>query len=125
GFKGELLAKLDTDEPALYKNLESVFVAMGNDLVPFFIEKSSLHKSELLRLRFEDVDNETQADALLKCELFLPLNLLPKLSGNQFYFHEIIGFKMVDEAFGEVGEIVAVNDSTAQSLFEVQRGDKL
>jgi 16S rRNA processing protein RimM len=125
GFKGELLAKLDTDEPELYKNLESVFIAMGNDLVPFFIEKSSLHKSELLRLRFEDVDNETQADALLKCELFLPLNMLPKLSGNQFYFHEIIGFRMVDESFGEVGEIVAVNDSTAQSLFEVQRGDKL
>lgn len=125
GFKGELLAKLDTDEPELYKNLESVFIAMGNDLVPFFIEKSSLHKSELLRLRFEDVENETAADALLKCELFLPLNMLPKLSGNQFYFHEIIGFKMVDESFGEVGEIVAVNDSTAQSLFEVQRGDKL
>lgn len=125
GFKGELLAKLDTDEPELYKDLESVFIAIGNDLVPFFIEKSSLHKSELLRMRIEDVDNEADADALLRSELYLPLDMLPKLSGNQFYFHEIIGYSMIDEEFGEVGEIVAVNDSTAQSLFEVERGGKL
>src|SRR5690606_28320348 len=125
GFKGELLAKLDTDEPELYKDLESVFIAIGNDLVPFFIEKSSLHKSELLRMRIEDVDNEADADALLRSELYLPLDMLPKLSGNQFYFHEIIGYSMIDEEFGEVGEIVAVNDSTAQSLFEVEREDKL
>lgn len=125
GFKGELLAKLDTDEPELYKDLESVFIAIGNDLVPFFIEKSSLHKSELLRMRIEDVDNEADADALLRSELYLPLDMLPKLSGDQFYFHEIIGYSMIDEEFGEVGEVVAVNDSTAQSLFEVQREDKL
>ncbi len=124
GFKGELLAKLDTDEPELYKNLESVFIALGDDLVPFFIEKSSLHKSTLLRMRIEDVDDEAAADALLKSELYLPLDMLPKLSGNQFYFHEIIGFTMVDVEFGEVGEITAVNDSAAQPLFEVQKGDK-
>jgi len=124
GFKGELLAKLDTDEPELYKDLESVFIALGDDLVPFFIEKSSLHKSTLLRMRIEDVDTEAEADALIKSELFLPLDMLPKLSGNQFYFHEIIGYKMIDVAFGEVGEITAVNDSTAQALFEVQRDDK-
>lgn len=124
GFKGELLAKLDTDEPELYKDLESVFIALGDDLVPFFIEKSSLHKSTLLRMRIEDVDTEAEADALIKSELFLPLDMLPKLSGDQFYFHEIIGYKMIDVAFGEVGEITAVNDSTAQALFEVQRDDK-
>lgn len=124
GFKGELLAKLDTDEPELYKDLESVFIALGDDLVPFFIEKSSLHKSTLLRMRIEDVDDEAAADALLKSELYLPLVMLPKLSGNQFYFHEIIGYTMIDVEFGDVGEITAVNDSSAQPLFEVQKGDK-
>src|SRR5688572_1458766 len=124
GFKGELLAKLDTDEPGLYKDLESVFIAIGDDLVPFFIEKSSLHKSKLLRMRIEDVDDEAAADALIKSELYLPMDMLPKLSGNQFYFHEIIGYTMIDVEFGDVGEITAVNDSGAQPLFEVQKGDK-
>ena len=124
GFKGEVLAKLDTDEPKLYENLESVFIAHGNNLVPFFIEKSSLHKSQLLRMRLEDVDTEAEADAILKSELYLPLAFLPKLSGNQFYFHEIIGFSMKDNKYGVVGTIVSVNDNTAQALFEVENNGK-
>ncbi|GGI55880.1 ribosome maturation factor RimM [Winogradskyella haliclonae] len=120
-FKGELLAKLDTDEPDLYDNLDAIFIDLRGNLVPFFIETSQLHKSDLLRLKLEDVDNEADADALLKSDLYLPLDLLPKLEGNKFYFHEVIGFTMNDENFGEVGKIVGVNDSTAQALFEVDR----
>ena len=120
-FKGELLAKLDTDEPELYEHLDAIFIDLRGNLVPFFIETSQLHKSDLLRLKFEGVDNETDADALLKTELYLPLNLLPKLEGNKFYYHEVIGFTVKDNHFGEVGIIKAINDSTAQALFEIDR----
>ncbi|MDO5105506.1 ribosome maturation factor RimM [Capnocytophaga sp.] len=119
-FKGEVLVKLDSDDPELYENLESVFIALGNNLVPFFIERCSLHKSDLLRIKFEDVTTEADADALLKHKLYLPLSFLPKLSGNKFYYHEIIGFAMEDVSYGYVGVITGVNDSTAQALFEVE-----
>jgi len=120
-FKGELLAKLDTDQPELYEHLDAIFVQVRNNLIPFFIESSQLHKSDLLRIKFEDVDTEGDADALIKSELYLPLEFLPKLEGNKFYFHEVIGFKIIDKNFGEVGTISAINDSTAQALFEVDR----
>lgn len=123
-FKGEVLVKLDSDDPELYENLESVFIALGNNLVPFFVEKCSLHKSNLLRIKFEDVENESDADALLKHKLYLPLSFLPKLSGNKFYYHEVIGFTMEDIEYGYVGTITGVNDSTSQALFEVKNNDK-
>jgi 16S rRNA processing protein RimM len=123
-FKGEVLVKLDTDEPEIYENMESVLVQLRNNLIPFFIQKSSLHKSSLLRIRFEDVDTEADADKLLGSELYLPLNMLPKLSGNQFYFHEVTGFKIEDTLHGNLGTIVGVNDTTSQALFEVEKEGK-
>jgi 16S rRNA processing protein RimM len=120
-FKGELLAKLDTDEPDLYESLDAIYVDLRGNLVPFFLESSQLHKSNLLRVKFEDVDTEADADALIKSDLYLPLELLPKLEGDKFYFHEVIGFKVFDKNYGSVGIIKAINDSTAQALFEIDK----
>ena len=123
-FKGELLVKLDTDDPEIYTEMESVFVEKHNNLIPFFIERSSLHKSELLRVKFEDINGDEDTDSLLRCDLYLPLEFLPKLTGNKFYFHEIIGYTVEDINFGKVGVITGVNDSTSQALFEIDRNGK-
>ena len=122
-FKGELIIKLDTDEPDIYENLDAVFIEMGKDLLPFFIEKSSFQRGNELRVRFEDVKTEQDAEALLKKEVYLPLELLPKLTGDRFYFHEVIGFTLVDLNHGRIGTIESINDSTAQALFIVSDGD--
>lgn len=123
-FKGEVLIYLDTDEPELYENMESVFVEFNKNLVPFFIEQSNLHKGELLRVKFEDIDSEADADEIIGCAVYLPLKMLPQLEGNKFYFHEVIGFAIEDQRLGTVGTIESVNDSTAQPLFEVRRDGK-
>lgn len=120
-FKGELLIKLDTDQPEIYEHLDAVFIFVRNSLIPFFIEQSQLHKSDLLRVKFEEVTTEEDADALLKSDVYLPLDLLPKLEGNKFYFHEVIGFTIIDNNFGTVGVIKGINDNTSQALFEIDR----
>jgi len=123
-FKGEVLVKLDTDEPEVYENMESVFVSLRNNLIPFFIKSCRLHKSALLRIDFEEINDEVSADGLMGSELFLPLELLPKLTGNKFYFHEVIGFAMHDSVHGDIGIINGVNDTTSQALFEVEKEGK-
>jgi len=120
-FKGEVLVKLDTDEPEVYENLDALFIDLRNNLVPFFIESSQLHKSELLRVKFEDVDTEQDADSLLKCDVYLPLEALPELEDDKFYFHEVIGYSVVDINFGKVGTVKSINDASSQPLFEIDR----
>ena len=123
-FRGEVLAKLDTDEPELYTEMESVFVEFNKNLVPFFLERAQLHKSTLLRIKFEDVEEEADADDLIGAELYLPLSSLPKLDDDKFYFHEIIGFKVTDESFGYVGVIKSINDQTSQTIVIIDREGK-
>ena len=122
-FKGEVLIYLDTDEPELYQDMESVFVEYNKNLIPYFISNSSLHKNDFLRVNFEDINNEDEADSILNCEVYLPLSMLPKLSGNKFYFHEVIGFEIEDIRLGVFGKIISINDSSAQPLFEVLNGN--
>jgi len=114
GIKGEVLVKLDTDEPENYEGMESVFLEIGGKLVPFFINDSFLHKSLLLRVDFEDVDSIEQAEKLVGRKLYLPLSELPELTGKNFYYHEILGFKAIDKRLGPIGLIKSVNDMAAQ-----------
>lgn len=122
-YKGEVILKLDTDQPELYQNMETVFLDLGSKLIPFFIEKSLLQKGNQLRVQFEDMYSEADAVAILKTDVYLPSNLLPKLTGNKYYYHEVIGFILEDVNFGIVGEITSINDSTAQALFVVEKED--
>lgn len=123
-FRGEVLVKLDTDEPELYEEMESVFVSVGNSLIPFFIDRCQLHKSSLLRVQFEEVRDEQAADSLLGAELYLPLSQLPKLSGNKFYYHEVIGYRLLDEKHGLIGLITGINDNASQALIEAEKDGK-
>ncbi|QED38770.1 16S rRNA processing protein RimM [Antarcticibacterium arcticum] len=123
-FKGEVLIKLDTDEPEAYTNMESVFVDYNDNLVPYFILKSSLHKSDLLRVKFEDMDTEDDADELMRCDIYLPLSELPELEDDKFYFHEVIGYTADDINYGKIGVIKSINDNRAQPLFEIEHYGK-
>ena len=115
-FKGEVLAYLDTDEPELYENLESVFVDHNKHLVPFFIEKSSWSKLDALNIAFKN-SSEALVDQSLNKDVYLPLSTLPKLTGKQFYYHEVIGFEIMDQDNKDCGVIRSINDQTAQNYF--------
>lgn len=123
-FKGEVLLKLDTDEPEQYQSIHTLFLGLDNTIIPYFVVKSSMHKPGLLRLKLEDVTSEEDANLLLKAKAYLPLSELPTLSGNTFYYHEIIGFLVEDKTLGVLGYISGVNEQTAQATLEVDINGK-
>lgn len=123
GIKGEIQCYFDVDIPENYKKMESVFVDINNKLVPFFIEKISLigHKAVV---KFEDIDGIEQAAELKGKGLYLPLEKLPALGGNQFYFHEIIGYRVKDEEEGLLGTIKDIYALPHQDIIAMEFENK-
>ena len=119
-FKGEVLIKLDTDDPEAYLSLHSFLLENESRLIPYFTTKVQLHKSQLLRVSVEGIESEKQADIMIGKSVYLPLDQLPKLADDQFYFHEIIGFEVIDPLQGPIGTITGVNDASSQVLLEVE-----
>lgn len=118
GFKGELAVYLDTDEPEKYHHLESVFLLLDEELIPFHIESVKVKNRQLLAVRFRDVSAD-EAPSFVNAELYLPLSFLPPLSGNRFYYHEIKGFEIVDVQLGRIGTCTDVLEYPHQSLFQI------
>lgn len=123
GFKGNLILHLDTDEPESYIDMESVFIEKDGILVPFFFEFIGPHTSGKLLAKFEDIGAE-EAERLVNKSLYLPLAELPALEGTEFYFHEIIGFTIIDDVKGEVGIVKSVNDNGVQAILIIDANGK-
>lgn len=117
GVNGELVLYLDVDAPDEYADLESVLLEVKGQLVPYFIESIAIVKGSRAIVAFEDVDTIDQAERLINCGAYLPLdNLEPITDETRFYFHEIVGFRIVDAQAGELGIVRGVYAMNAQDL---------
>ena len=81
GSKGQVVAFLDVDEPLHYRKLESVYLDLDGEWVPFFIEAVEIQAGRKALLHFEDVNNSQDATAYNGREMYLPLASLPPLKG--------------------------------------------
>jgi 16S rRNA processing protein RimM len=116
GVKGQVVAFFDVDYPEDYEELESVFLLLNGKLVPFFIQAIDHQPNGRIIIKFEDVDTITESEKLKSVALYLPLDQLPELDEDQFYFHDVIGFTVVDEELGELGPIREIYEMPFQDL---------
>lgn len=123
GIIGELLINFESDQPDKYLKTESIFVEIHGRLVPFFIKNYTLRYDNKAVIIFEDVDVDF-AESLKGCRLFLPANLLPKLKGIAFYYHEVKGFDIIDKTLGNIGTINEVLEYPGNPLFSLINDNK-
>ncbi|MBP6429989.1 MAG: 16S rRNA processing protein RimM [Bacteroidales bacterium] len=116
-YKGELVLYFDVDEPQEYSQLDGVYIEINNRLVLYPIEALRLNGNKAV-VRFENM-NEEDSLKLISKKLFLPLEMLPKLEGNKFYFHEVLGFKIIDEEKGDIGVLDSIIEYPAHPLFSI------
>ena len=123
GIKGEVTIKLDVDDPSVYRDMNYYLLEINKVLTPFFLEKVACSGDKFF-VTIQDVHTVEAAAALTGKEVYLPLEMLPKLTGKQFYYHEVKGFMVVDAEKGELGPIAEVIEYPTQAIIQVFKDKK-
>ncbi len=123
GLKGEVTIKLEVDDPSAYLEMKHFFLEINKVLTPFFVERITPNGDKFF-VQVQDVKTIEQAQNLVGKSVYLPMEMLPKLSGKHFYFHEIVGFMVVDTEKGELGPVTEVLEYPTQAILQVKKGKK-
>lgn len=115
GLKGAFHVFLDVDNPYDYEELETVFVQQANDLIPYFVTDIQV-RDNLTLLNLEGIETLDAAKELVGSKLFLPVALLPVLKDDQYYYHEIVGYQIMDANLGALGTVKEVYSTGAQDV---------
>ena len=123
GLKGEVTIKLDVANPEDFKDLRYLLIEDRGNLIPYFIENQKINGDKMI-VRLQDVKKVEQAVTFMGKAVFLPNEFMPELEDDDFYYKEIVGFKMVDTQKGEIGEISDVLEYPTQAVIQVMKDGK-
>ncbi|MBR5689160.1 MAG: 16S rRNA processing protein RimM [Prevotella sp.] len=119
GVKGEMNFMF-TDDVFDRTDSDYLIIEVEGLLVPFFIEEYRFRSDETALLKLCDIDTQEQARQFTNCDVFFERSKADT-PDDELTWAQIVGFRIVDENNGKiVGEIVAVDDSTENILFEIE-----
>jgi 16S rRNA processing protein RimM len=125
GVRGDFIALLDTDSPARYKSLKELYLEIEGALHRYTVSRVAINTGQqTATIHLQGIEDMDAAQGLLKHRIYLPLTSLPKLRGKKFYFHEVIGYTVVDLNKGELGPITTVYERSEQPVIEFKVKEK-
>jgi 16S rRNA processing protein RimM len=126
GSTGELVCLLDATYYTGKKKLESVFIQINGNLIPFFIDQIRVKGSNHAMIRFLDLDSTADMIALVDRLIFLPNSLKVKAGKAKNFDLDLVGFSVTDETQGEIGTVVSIIEMPMQELLEIEfRGKQI
>ena len=121
GVRGELSLQFDDD---IFDRVDADYLVLELDgiLVPFFIEEYRFRSDTVALMKFEDVDTQQRANELTGCDVYFPRALAANDEGD-VSLSLLVGFDLVEANGGTtIGRIAAIDDTTANLLFELEDG---
>lgn len=123
GLKGFVVAFLDVDDLDAYRKVKSVLLEMPTapgKLLPYDVERVQPQAENRVLLKLKGIDRVEDAEPLRNAKLYRPLQELPQLAKDQFYFHAVIGFTVVDKELGELGTVEMFYELPQQDLLAMR-----
>lgn len=118
GLKGEMQLFFEFED-YVELDFDVLFLEINKKLVPYFIDSIKLQKNSTAYLNLEDIDHVDKAQPLVKKKVYLPNDKMPARDPNDFRYTDLVGYLVVDESQGEVGEIIGVEEFPQQFIAKV------
>ena len=121
GVKGEIQLTFTNDSfdesecPFLFCELDGIFV-------PFRIEVCRFISGSFAYIHLKTIDSDKKARLLTNKDAFFPKQYLKEACEDEnFTWDYFIGFTLIDERLGEIGQITRIDDSTFNTLFIIEK----
>ena len=106
------------------ENLDCLICRIDGILVPFFIESLREKSTTSMLVKFEGVDTVEDTARFIGLKVFLPRKYALEGQADDLEWDDFIGWTVVDSETGPLGSITAVDDSTANILFQIRNGER-
>ncbi len=120
GVRGEIRMEVFTDFPERLAAGRTVFV--GPRRMPLQIRSVRWHNGALL-VAFEGYNDREQVGLLRNMLVTIPAEEAPPLPEGEFYYHQILGLRVVTDEGETLGRVTEIMETGANDVFVVRADD--
>lgn len=113
GVRGDLSCEVVTDFPQRFRKTPEVFVFQAGGVRRYAVERARVPRTadgRQVLLKLEGIETPEAASVLRGRDILVPETAAWKLPAGQYYWHQLVGLRVVTEAgesLGLVGEVLA------------------
>jgi 16S rRNA processing protein RimM len=115
GIKGEINLELNVDFDL--ENTPYIIVDIDGIFVPFFINNYRYKSDTVALVQFEDIDTEERVRPFFGKKAYVKKEVLDDGEEDELSINYYVGFTMLTPQRTVIGQIVEIDDSTANVLF--------
>lgn len=119
GLKGEAVVRFSAAATTDSAKMESVFIEINENLVPFFIEKIQYKPKNQAIANFLDLEGFDELTKLVGCGIYILSDRLPPTNRKNSDFDQLVGYAVVDASKGRIGRIVDIIELPYQSIIKI------
>jgi 16S rRNA processing protein RimM len=125
GIHGEIrIEYFNPDDPQFFSRYQMIFLQGDRGSAqPYRLRAARPHKKFILAL-LEGVRTRAEAEQLRGTMVLVDPAVLPPLNADEYYWHEILGMRVVTEDGGNVGTITEIFPTGSNDVYVVQEGDR-
>jgi 16S rRNA processing protein RimM len=124
GLKGlmKVVSYLESNDKV--QDLDELYLGFGNDVKGPFKLRGVRSRGKSFFLEIEGVEDLQSANALIGCDVLIPADKLEELPEGEYYWHDMIGLKVVTEEGRILGVIEAIFPTGSNDVYVCSGGER-